>query len=509
MDTINKKYNIEITVLSPLSIGAGAEKDWVKGVDFVVKDGKIYLLNLKKMIQNGINPQELTTFFANKDDVGLLKKIGAQLNIISDRIMDLPVNSDNDIKSFIKNELTNKPIIPGSSLKGAVRSVILEYLLQGQRKPHQLKEKDYFGDSNKGDELMRFIKFSDAEFEETTLVNTKIFNLRKPNNDWLGGWKHEFNNGTTEKFKPNGFNTIYEIIPPKAVSIGNIMLSKCTFDKINHNNKENKDKLFDIKRLFQIINEHTTKYIDKEIAFFGKYTTEKTKDIVESLEQIKDQIPEDNSVCILKMSAGSGFHSITGDWQYDDYLETGIWKNGRNAGKQKYKSRKVAIHDGVFSLMGFVKLRIMTDQEFSDYHTTQEQVKQKNAKQKQIERENIKQEQERHRLEQERKKQEEAEKQRLLKEAQLKKEEAEKAEQERLANMSPDDREKEKYQNIIQSEIGNLVNESIKNGTLTPDFYKWLKQYLDNKKLWSVNVNDTTKNKWINRCLEIEEKIKS
>jgi CRISPR/Cas system CSM-associated protein Csm5 (group 7 of RAMP superfamily) len=72
--------------------------------------------------------------------------------------MVLPVNSGNDIKSFIKNELTNKPIIPGSSLKGAVRSVILEYLLQG-KKPQRLNEKDYFGDSNKGDELMRFIKF--------------------------------------------------------------------------------------------------------------------------------------------------------------------------------------------------------------------------------------------------------------------------------------------------------------------------------------------------------------
>jgi CRISPR/Cas system CSM-associated protein Csm5 (group 7 of RAMP superfamily) len=507
MDTINKKYNIEITVLSPLSIGAGAEKDWVKGVDFVVKDRKIYLLNLKKMIQNGIDPQELTTFFANKDAAGLLGKIKNKLNIISDRIMDLPENSDNDIKSFIKNELTNKPIIPGSSLKGAVRSVILEYLLQGQ-KPKLLNEKVYFGDSNKGDELMRFIKFSDAEFEETTLVNTKIFNLRKPNSDWLGGWKHEFNNGTTEKFNPNGFNTIYEIIPPKAVSVGNIMLSKCTFDKINHNNKENKDKLFDIKRLFQIINEHTTKYIDKENAFFRKYTTEETKDIVKSLEQIKEQIPEDNSVCILKMSAGSGFHSITGDWQYDDYSKTGKWENGRNRDKQRYKSRKVAIHDGVFSLMGFVKLRIMTDQKFSDYHTKQEQVKQEIAKQKQIERENIKQEQERHRLEQEREKQEEAEKQKLLKEAQFKKEQAEKAEQERLANMSPDDREKEKYQNITQSEIGNLVNESIKNEILTSDFYKWLKQYLDNKKLWSVNVNDK-KNKWIKRCLAIEEKIKS
>ena len=31
MEGVNKKYNLEIEVLTPLSIGAGAEKDWVRG----------------------------------------------------------------------------------------------------------------------------------------------------------------------------------------------------------------------------------------------------------------------------------------------------------------------------------------------------------------------------------------------------------------------------------------------------------------------------------------------
>lgn len=175
MNTLNNKHHIEITVLSPLSIGAGAEKDWVKGMDFVVKDSEIYLLNMRKLVNNGINPADITTFFANKDSAGLLRKIEAKLKMVSDRVMMLPANSENDIKSFIKNEFSGNPIIPGSSLKGAVRSVILDYLLNG-KKPCPLKEKDYFGSSNDGDDLMRFIKFTDSEFEETALVNTKIFN---------------------------------------------------------------------------------------------------------------------------------------------------------------------------------------------------------------------------------------------------------------------------------------------------------------------------------------------
>ena len=40
MDVLNKKYDIKIEVLTPLSIGAGAEKDWVCGVDFWKKKEK-------------------------------------------------------------------------------------------------------------------------------------------------------------------------------------------------------------------------------------------------------------------------------------------------------------------------------------------------------------------------------------------------------------------------------------------------------------------------------------
>jgi hypothetical protein len=425
-----------------------------------------------------------------------------------------------------------------------MRSVILEYLLQGV-KSQRLNEKDYFGESKKGDELMRFIKFSDTEFEETALVNTKIFNLRKSDNDWVGGWKHSSKN-TDKKFQLTGFNTLYEAILPDEKSICSIMISdidifkliereatnelkyKIEEDKkkskeedlkkdtrilkIKENILSKKEKLFSINELFKIINEHTKKYINKEIVFFENYKTDKTEEIVNNLKQIKAQIFADSSVCIMKMSAGSGFHSITGDWQYDDYTNTGTWaEKDRNkthhANAPKYKSRKIAIHNDIFSMMGFVKLRIMSDEEFYDYQVKHEQVKQQIVAEKQAEREKIKQEQERYILEQEQKTQEEVEKQRQIKEEQLKKEQAKKAEQERLDNMSPDDREKEKYKNGIQAEIGNLVNASINNGDLTSDFYKWLKHYLDKKKLWSVNINDK-KNKWIKRCIAIEEKLK-
>jgi len=315
---------------------------------------------MKKMIEYGINPAELTTFFASKNHRGLLRKVERFLGEVSDRIMSLPADSNNDIKTFIKNELSGKPIIPGSSLKGALRSVILKYLLRGER-PERLNEKNYFGDANEGDELMRFIKISDAEFEDTALVNTKIFNLHKVGNNWEGGWKHAFRGrpgspATDNHFNPIGFNTIYESLLPSQRSRCTIMLSELGFNKIStHSHLEEKEELFNIHELFNTVNQHTYDYISKEIDFFNNYSqAENSNKIISQLNRISNEIPDHDELCdscVLKMSAGSGFHSITGDWQYEDYAINQV-------GEQKFKSRKIAIYRERFYPMGFVKLFI-------------------------------------------------------------------------------------------------------------------------------------------------------
>lgn len=508
MNTINNKHHIEITVLSPLAIGAGAEKDWVKGIDFIEKDGELYLLNLKKLVDNGIDPAHLINYFTNKDSAGLLRKIEGKLKFVSDRVMMLPAKSENDIKSFIKNELSGNPIIPGSSLKGAVRSVILDYLLNGN-KPHHLSEKEYFGNSKDGDDLMRFIKFSDAEFEKTALINTKIFNLKGSGDNWQGGWKYS-GNQTNSNFQPNGFNTLYECILPNEKSVGLMMLSDSDLfnDKIERY-RNNKKNFLEITKLFAIINKHTIKYIDKEISFFETYSASNTVRIIESLNKIKNQIPSDSSSCILKMSAGSGFHSITGDWQFEDYKNTGQWETGdrnrtHHAGAPKYKSRKIACQiNDTFSLMGFVKLRVMTDEEVSLYEQNLAIKKAKqNKERRKIAEERQMIQKEKARAEVERLATEKAEKERLAKEK-IELEAARKAEEERLANLLPDDREKEKYQNGI---TGELINDSLQNSELTKEFFQWLKEKLISEKSWKTD-GDPKKNKSIKRCQYIEQKI--
>lgn len=418
MEGINKKYNIEIEVLTPLSIGAGQEKDWVRGIDFVVDNGNLYKLNMKKMVAVGVKPEELSSFFATKDEECLIRKLGGNLTSVSDFCIPISVQSDNDIKSFVKNQLSGNPVLTGSSMKGSIRSVLFQYLGGNSN-----NGKEVFGSSAEGDEFMRFIKISDAEFEGASLVNTKVFNLRKSQNEWLGGWKHQqtdsANSFTNDIFNPLGFNTLYECLMPKQKGYASFMLSERTFDNFNlavfykkkmadlqsQLNRERRDEkkkdwkkkinsiavisskveakshALSLSNLFSIINQHTRNYLKKERRFFEKYAADRTDDIIASIDTLICQIPADNSYCILRMSAGSGFHSITGDWQFEDFTEGPLDRKRVRVGKVNPKSRKIAVWNDKLSLMGFVKLSAVSEEEIKQA----EELRKVEARQKQEE----------------------------------------------------------------------------------------------------------------------------
>lgn len=359
MEEVNKSYRILVEVLTPLNIGAGVEKDLVKGVDYIITDGVIRKISITKIVEAGVDANRLATYFASKDSESVYQMIQNKVEQVTEHKWPAPAHSDNDIKSFIKNQFTGLPIIPGSSLKGALRSILFSYLRDQQRNLVEV-----FGNVKDGGDFMRLVKISDIEFNETALVNTKIYNLQKPDGQqWKGGWKHG-GNRTNSTFNPVGFNTIYEVLEPSKIGAGTIMLSESQFGNYTTAGTVSRKKqqdVFDIAKLFHIINGHTKKYLEKELAFFNCYNeAEKADEIIDNIECLLKKIPEHDSSCILKMSVGSGFNSITGDWQFDDY-STGPLGRGKkyNRDKGKPKSRKIAVDTtGHLTMMGFVRLSI-------------------------------------------------------------------------------------------------------------------------------------------------------
>lgn len=395
MSGINTKYTVTLKVLTPLFIGQGIEKDWVKGIDYIDKDNTLYHLDLSKMREKGIDMNQLSLLFIKQDTEGVRKLIGDKLAAVSDFQLSLPCTSSNPIRTFFRNQYTQCPTIPGSSLKGAIRSI----LFANMRGSEDTRNEAVFGKLKNGGDFMRFIRVGDFAFPKigsTQLTNTKIYNLHRDNNEqsWLGGWKHDKKN-TNKEFKNHGFNTICECISYASEATGTILLSPTLFNALLKYNTELEQKYKDgkvdkkyyennriviphedakkrlleedIEYLCDIINRHTTNYLKKELAFFKKFKQGYNADLIIEEEEFLGSIPtildEIKSLqpneCILKLGAGSGFHSITGDWQFDDFV-SGELRRDKKHPDNLPKSRKIAItnegEDDFYDLMGFIKL---------------------------------------------------------------------------------------------------------------------------------------------------------
>ena len=361
----DKRYPIELEVITPLSVGAGNDNEWVKGLDFVQKEGKVYVIDMQKVAAAGVDVEALTALFLKSDDSGISQLLGSKISDLSHYVFDLPAKTDNNIKTFLRTQFYDKPLVVGSSIKGSIRSALFNYLRTDEQ-----KNEDVFGTMKDGTDFMRFIRIGDVEMPSTVLVNTKLFNLRKEGEEWLGGWK-QLMSKTTGAYNPVGFNTLYECVAPGKKGIGNISLAANAFSLLEKYGPGKslyagqKRTLLNepITCLFQVINDVTKAYLQKEQAFFQKYDAERSDEVLSCIESLLSMIPSDGSSCLMKMSAGVGFHSITGDWQYDDYDKTKLWTDGRHAGKKKYKSRKIAEYNHRLQLMGFVRLHALSHDE--------------------------------------------------------------------------------------------------------------------------------------------------
>ena len=214
---------------------------------------------------------------------------------------------------------------------------------------------------------MSCIHIADIEMSKSRLFNTNLFDLYGKNDNWSGGWKVGQENNPSQgiyKIKPQRdrgkFNTIYECIEPGQEGTGIISLRGDMLERLIK--KEDVHKflfLESVEGLFYMINQHTIMYLDKEIAFFKNYRTDGTDKIIASLNGIKSQIPnnEKPQSCVFKMSAGSGFHSITGDWKYENHIEPlDAHLHPITKFPIPYKTRRIVEYNNTLTEMGFVKL---------------------------------------------------------------------------------------------------------------------------------------------------------
>jgi CRISPR/Cas system CSM-associated protein Csm5 (group 7 of RAMP superfamily) len=370
---LNTNYDIALEILTPVHIGTDSTKLLMKFVDFFLEDGKIYIIDQNALyqelmgLQAGGNQSGLDYYMdlltkGRFEAIEKYIKDEVDLEFIAADTFEYSGDLPSEIRPLIRTG-NGTPYIPGSSIKGAIRSVIFNYLYNRLNIKDEGKNIDrlVLGDFSNG--IMRFIRPYDVELSQTEISNIELFNLYSSMTDWKSNWKDRFSI-SAETFKVGQEKGKFRF----GVSEGLVQEIKknapeTLFKYLHHIIKENNS----IQFIFNLINEYTYSHLQKEIDFFEKYPeAEDTEFIIENLKKIQEQTINNPDSCVLRLAYGSGFHGITGDWRFDNHLET-IEKpdtknmvysqTTRQREPARYKSRKIT---GV-ELMGFVKLHLPED----------------------------------------------------------------------------------------------------------------------------------------------------
>ena len=361
---------VRIETLSHIHIGNGVFLQ--EGNDFLSDGNYVYVLNLDKLgtvmgtdqaiIQQwvkAINDGASGTFIKNKTK-GIPYTDFSKRRIPSSFIF-------NQAQNTLKEQLHDgfgRPYIPGSSIKGAIRTAVLSTLAKEKIGERLIKENNqekwkkiifgmedellHFDSGDKAkkkggpsNDLFRFLYTGDAYFEQGSELVVRQMNLNiREKDSLLDGKKQQ----------------AVEVIGRGAVSHFRMKVTDDFYCK---------SRIYDFQDLIELINNHTYQLICDEIEFWDKgkgsaYTGQDA--YLDQLENILDAIDAcQTNECVLRIGQASGWRFITGAWleKIDKrYFKTVIVPlcRPRNDNYSQYpfpKSRRI---DDASNVFGFVKL---------------------------------------------------------------------------------------------------------------------------------------------------------
>ncbi len=234
-----------------------------------------------------------------------------------------------------------KPYIPGSSIKGAIRTVIISDLMQNQRELN-LRYNAVLGN------ITQYLQVSDVMFENGCTDALNMINLNIRENPYRDESKRQLVEAITK--------------------------GEESYLTIKITNTQEFQVASSIKDLFCLINKHTQRILNNEIKFWNKDEyIEKggliVKNYIDTCKELRNDITAlDNNSCILRLGHANGWKFITGDWVKTKATNNEEWhnivnrsrpNNERNYSQYPFpKTRRINITDDKVNLLGFVKLTI-------------------------------------------------------------------------------------------------------------------------------------------------------
>ena len=373
-----------IQTLTPIHIGNGTTYN--KNIDFIQAGSKIGIVDDAKVL-NYIGEENLHQWIAaiergNNEFIGLLKGRGLvddDLEKICKRMCRLrtPNHQSTQLKEHYRTSMTGVTI-PGSSLKGCMKTAILDFLTGQDSFVFNIDEikfprlgrgqsttvadwkdssvdKRLFGDTA-NDKSTRFLKIGDMSFPEahTEIHEIKILNIE--NDVWV--------------FKP-GQHFLAEAIPAGSKAEFSLSIDELHLQRNQEKNpglwpKEKMEPLSNgYQSLCNIINDFTTSLIkweldllkNEDLPVAGDHMLDHYKMVLGEIEKCTP------SEFVIRIGANSGWIFMTGGWwrRFTENISDDDLSSLRMAIQKKYyhdmdlwpKTRKISTSGQIF---GFVKV---------------------------------------------------------------------------------------------------------------------------------------------------------
>ena len=364
---IRTVYQCNLRTLTPVHVGSGEKL--VRNFDFFQQNNKLHVIKSSKMFSvieklAADKIMEFARAIEEEDVVTWLQKQGIHLDSIASYSFMFPEpKTPREIHAHIRDAF-GSPFIPGSSLKGALRTAIIRKLVQAednfQIKPADtnLKFKDQticrslLGHDPK-ENLLRTLTVGDYTFQPDQIRIQKVWVNRLTNKTNFAG-----------KFPP-----IYiEGINNNASSQGIISFNEFLPDKDNEKGCFKFRTRLTLPWLLDACRSLTRHTIETELQFLKGKTGKSVDGLRTFYSRLSGQVKElsENEV-ILQIAWGSGWRGMTGQLLESRDLTNELRKKLRLAVKYISfpfpKSRRVTSVNGVDNPMGWVKLSFIPMEE--------------------------------------------------------------------------------------------------------------------------------------------------
>ncbi|MFI3198465.1 MAG: type III-A CRISPR-associated RAMP protein Csm5 [Methylococcaceae bacterium] len=362
MKGINHTVKLGLEILTPTQAGSGEEL--FKELDYIDRAGDAFVVDqaqsfnavasgnlaLDNLLASGFNLSDLVKT-AGQD-------FGYRLPWLSTK-QKIPDKFREQVKDAF-----NRPYLPGSALKGAIRTALIAEWLRAMQPEHfaHLLPKKKTSKNWAAKDLMQALTGNNANQDIFRPFKTKdvLFNasdLCLADIRWLNEsrWRSMTKKKSVDDWKAAD-GICAEVLQPGSLTLatlqwdGFLLSDSCWQQKGTVANILPKD----FAGLREQLNKHAKYRLGKEIEFYQTQGKQQPKD---ECQRILTQLENDQDAAYLQLSWGSGWLGMTGDWASEDQVKSfrELFGLGR-PGKPFPKTRRLAVSGEPKLPLGWIRL---------------------------------------------------------------------------------------------------------------------------------------------------------